>query len=401
MISLSYVNGVEANLPQFDPLIKLESEFDEIIDSLDAVFNEYNNAVYDNELYKEFMEAEDKEKSEKIEKANKNIIDKIGQAVIDVTKKAIAFIQNIINKLKDISINNKINTNKLDKAIAILEKNPDLIKNNPSIKDKIMDAYASGNLKPADLKGLAELDKTFEEIMHMSKKADIDPKTLRGKWELAKEKAANIDKATVVKVAAVTTTALIALKTIKNYHSDTLVAQKNAQEASKTLSEYKDFIYQQCEKEGMLDNKGALQQLLVIHRELCGKHCAACNESLTVAQRLANVGAKLGDLVIDAANKASNAVSKSDLGLSTSQMKKDVSHREDLRDAQRAIELNRKINEAKAIEKAKLSVRPAPPQPTNNRKNSNTNSNNKNKKNSAGAKVANQILNRYKKGGRK
>ena len=71
------------------------------------------------------------------------------------------------------------------------------------------------------MKSLAQLDKEFDAIMKMSEKADVDPNTIKGKWEKAKEKWLNSEDGKLVKagkvaggVAAVISLGLLAAKII-------------------------------------------------------------------------------------------------------------------------------------------------------------------------------------------
>ena len=189
MISYSYVNGLPTNVPLFDPFNAYESEVDEIMDDLIMAYTEYEQAISDYNLDITFLEAGDDKKAENVSEKHSNVVDKIGKAIIDIGKKALAFINNIISKIQE-----SIFANKSD-----MQKISAMCKKNPSVADDINEAFKNGNLQVADIKSINELEKAYTDIMKAAKEKDVDPDSLKGKWNAAKKKFSNIGESDIAK----------------------------------------------------------------------------------------------------------------------------------------------------------------------------------------------------------
>lgn len=189
MISSSYVNGSAADIPAFDPFNLFESDIDIIMDTVNTAYLEYKASIDEYNLSVEFFEASDDVKKDNVSGAKSNFVDKLGSAIIEVGKRALAFINNIISKIQDSLFGNKSD---MAKVSALCKKNPDMA-------DDINKAFREGKLQVADLKNIKELEAAYDEIMRLAKQENVDPNTLRGKWANAKKKFGNLSESDIIK----------------------------------------------------------------------------------------------------------------------------------------------------------------------------------------------------------
>ena len=214
------------------------------------------------------------------ESEKKSFFAKIGEMVISIYNKFAELIDKVVSSIKSLSFSKKSDLQKLDI----------LIKKNPSLQKEAVAAFSSGALDLSDVKSLKELDSAFDEVLRMAKKKDVDPKSLRAKWDKAKEKFEKDEKTwTVVKVAAATTTIITAAIALKTFHSKCLKASNDAQKDKSEMNKRKAEVYQTLTDEGAIDeNTGKFQTMLAIWRELNGKHSAARKQNMSNLGKLAN-----------------------------------------------------------------------------------------------------------------
>lgn len=191
MISLAFVNGERGTLLASDPFLMFEKailDADKEIDEALASYNEKNEKyTFESSL----MGEQDEEMEAFLEAEGANIFDKIGNKVIEIFKKFQEMINNLIQGFKDLRFRHKSYDDKLEY----------IKKQNPQYADAIIAKIQSNELAITDIKGLADIQKAYNEIIEMSKKKEIDPNTLRGKVEAFKKKCENIDRSALVKVA--------------------------------------------------------------------------------------------------------------------------------------------------------------------------------------------------------
>ena len=224
------------------------------------------------------------------ESEKKNIFARIGDVIIAIYKKLKEFIEHAIDAVKNITFKSKSDLQKLDL----------LLKRHPDLKDEAIVAFNKGALELADMRSLKELEASFDEILRLSRKKDMDPKSLRAKWEKAKEKF-NKDQQSwsVVKVAAATATvigAAVAVATLgpklveahRNMTENLQKAKEAEADALKELKELKDVDGNSVIRPDM----GGLEFRVQLHREMVGKRQAVVGNRLTVLQRLVNGVAK-------------------------------------------------------------------------------------------------------------
>jgi hypothetical protein len=166
---------------------------------MEAVMNDYNSFMEscDNEindmfaefniihekvmLESEIMDTVPEDMMMVYEAGKKNLFTKIGEKVIELFKKIKELIDKGIENLKELSFKNK----------TTMQKAEIFAKKHPEFKNEIIDSIKSGALDLNDMRSLKELEVAYDEIIRLSKKKGVDPKTLRGKWEKAKEKFNN------------------------------------------------------------------------------------------------------------------------------------------------------------------------------------------------------------------
>ena len=222
MISMSYINGDQEIFPLFDPIIKLEKEMDDIVDEINLMYTEYTQAKMIDDMNEMFNEAEEGEKKSDV--AHKNFVDKLGSGIIRMVEKAIAFIQSILDKIKEITFSSKSDLDKVDA----------LIKEHPNMAESIKQSFLKGELKLSDVKSLNDLNKQYTELIEAANKASVDPNSLEAKWE----KAVDIfNKAKVPAAAVLGITA--GVLTLHNFAPQWLEQTKKLNDIKKNLNDQK------------------------------------------------------------------------------------------------------------------------------------------------------------------
>lgn len=200
------------------------------------------------------------EAEKKEEEVKQGVLERIGKAVMEIFKKFSDLIDNLIDRIKNIGFSKKTDIQKLDK----------LIKVHPNLKDEILCSFKEGSLDITDIRSLSELDKTFDEIVKLSKKKDTDSSTLKGKWEKAKKKYLNIETA---KNVTIIVTAILA---VRKFTSDCAKAKNILERDKAEMQKRRDNIMSQLNEENVItDKSGLMETKLAIWRELNGYHAKA------------------------------------------------------------------------------------------------------------------------------
>lgn len=253
MICLNYVkNGVKRE-DVFTPFLAYTESCKNIFDLPDI---SKSVAVLEYELTGE-MNAEAKTF---LESENKGFFEKIGDAIIGIFQKFINMINNAIDKVKEYSFSSK----------SYAQKMEILIKEHPDLKDEVIMACNKGALDLNDMKSLNEMNKTFDEVLKMAKKENVDPNTIRGKLTKAIDdfKESDSKKWTVVKVAGATSaviTAYVAARTLKSKIADADKCYRDTKrESERQKQEILDYIKYRESKGDQLtvDEKAAMQAIL-------------------------------------------------------------------------------------------------------------------------------------------
>ena len=324
MISLEYVNGSYTR--ETDALCKPFELFLETSKrEMDQMFAEFSIVEEKVLLESAIMGTVQEPVMMVYEEGKKNIFTKIGEAIVSIYKKLVEFIDTAIDKIKTYAFDKKSDIQKLEV----------LIKKHPDLKNEAIGAFNSGALDLQDVKSLKDLDSTFEEILKMAKKKDVDPNTLRGKWEKAKEKFEKDEKSwKVVKVAAATTTIISAAVAIKTLPA-LLVKHKNEYAKNK-----EDLKTREAETLAILKEKGTVNEdtgltrlLLEITREHAGKHMDVRKGNLSLIEKMFNGITNL----IDKFDKDGNAAKRYVADLEETKLRADKkdeqpSHRERMKE---------------------------------------------------------------------
>ena len=249
-----------------------------------------------------------------LEAEGQNFIKKIGQTLISLFESFVKFVDSIIEKLKNFNFRLKSNEKKMNS----------LVKNHPELtKEKIKLLADKGGLDFSDFKSLAELDKEFFKIVEMSKKADVSPDSLKGKWEAAKKKL-NMQDSTVKTIATVasTATAVISLAVaIKKFKGDVAKSHRDALKSKETIRRAKAAAFGAISQDNPdSDNWGKANVLLGIYRELQGKHQKAIQNDASILNKMSNAIASAIDKALD------SSAAKSILGNTKDSIHADLLH---------------------------------------------------------------------------
>lgn len=314
MISAAYINN--GCVDSF-----FEKAFEQYENDVNSLMSEARKSYVDLRsntdlimLESEIMGELDNSQTAILEAEGQSFVKKLGQTLISLFESFVKFVDSIIQKVKDFNFSLKSNEKKMNA----------LVKNHPELaKEKIQLLADEGGLDFSDFKSLADLDKEFFQIVEMSKKADIDPDSLKGKWEAAKKKL-NMQDSTVKTVAGVASaaTATIGLAlAIKKFKGDVAKSQKDAIASKETIRRAKAAAYDAISKDNPESaNWGKANVLLGIYRELQGKHQKAIQNDASVLNKMSNVIASAIDKALD------SAAGKSVLGNTKDSIHADLKH---------------------------------------------------------------------------
>lgn len=295
MISAAYINN--GCVDSF-----FEKAFEQYENDVNSLMSEARKSYVDLRsntdlimLESEIMGELDNSQTAILEAEGQSFVKKLGQTLISLFESFVKFVDSIIQKVKDFNFSLKSNEKKMNA----------LVKNHPELaKEKIQLLADEGGLDFSDFKSLADLDKEFFQIVEMSKKADVDPNSLKGKWEAAKKKL-NMQDSTVKTVAGVASaaTATIGLAlAIKKFKGDVAKSQKDAITSKETIRRAKAAAYEAINQDNHeSENWGKANVLLGIYRELQGKHQKAIQNDASVLNKMSNVIASAIDKALDSA----------------------------------------------------------------------------------------------------
>lgn len=290
MISAAFING------SYDYLRTTEiNEFNKDIDiSFQEACNQLNSFMALHAQYtteSDIMGDMPEEYKVVLEAEKRNLVSKVGETVIAIYNKFIELLEGFMDKLRSISFAKKSDIGKMEV----------LVKQHPDLKDKIICSFQKGELELNDIKTLKELDDAFEDILKLSKKANIKPGSMRDKWEKTKDKIDKIDKSKAVKIASATTGVITASVAVATFSQRVLSSKKNMNEDKQKMGQMKEkFLATIKELENdpdiPVDEKtGKCQTLLTAWRYVSSKHAAARNEELSHIEKLENSIAKFVD----------------------------------------------------------------------------------------------------------
>ena len=258
MIRMNYIND-EYTFESDEILRPYNSYIKRCLNDLQPVYAEY--AMIYNKVDLEFtvMESVSDDMMLLLEAAEKSLLQKIGEKILELRDKFIEFADKVIDKIKTFTFNNKSNAQKLEK----------LLKEHPELKDETLMAVKDGTLNLNNIKSFKELNENYSEIIKLAKKGEIDPKTLRGKWEKVKEKFEdNEDK--IIKATKVVTGVIGAAVALKTFSVKCREAEKQNNdlkaEGRRTAQLAYDWLNHASKSHTRTDNRTNQETIVTNHR---------------------------------------------------------------------------------------------------------------------------------------
>ena len=261
MINVDYVNG-SVSLDTLDIMKDYESFNESCKQEINEMFAKFEMLEDRVTLESAIMDTVPEQMMMVYESEKKNLFARIGEMIIKIFDKFIKTIEGFIDKIKFNILNKKTDLQKVD---ILLKKHPEL--KNEEIAE-IQKAFVDGSLTLNDVKSLKELDKAFDEIVKMVKKKDIDPKSIKGRWEKIKANFEKDEKSwKIVKVGSATTVAVGAALALRKLIPEWKKHAEDGHELKKKANAEKAEILEELKKSTAVnDTMGKWQILLEIWR---------------------------------------------------------------------------------------------------------------------------------------
>lgn len=291
MISANYVFGGNDDQIFSEDYVACEKFLDDSLNEFNIEYIDYVTNVNKLTLESTVMNTElDDETKLLIEAAEKNIIAKLGEKIIEMSNKFIEFIDKKIQEIKDKFFKYKNNEKKL----------AELVKKHPELgQEKIKILCDEGALDFSDMKSLSEMDKEFMKIVKLAKEGDIDPDSMRGKWNTAKKKWFGDDDkiSQIAKITALATGAITLALAIKTFSQKKAESSRKLHEEKLNEQRTKAELLDALQKAGFKENQGRASTILAINRERLGMHQQALGKHLTAMQKFENALANIADKI--------------------------------------------------------------------------------------------------------
>lgn len=279
MISKAYLDGSQAALMRDITGNSFMELTESIMIDLEESYKEYLESTKETLAEMFVMEKIDEEKEKKLGGNRQNLVEKLGQAIINIFNKINDFFKKIIDELKG-------------KASGDEKKLAYLAKKDPKVADEVARLIKEGNFTLRDAKDFKDLDKVYDDIM----KSMEDPNTLKAKWRRAVEKA-NEKKGTIFAVTA----AAGALLYLVEFRPKVIKANNDlytgAKESHDEMAKAYDAVKKKVEAQGgdFEADYGRVQAKLAISRERAGLYAQAAGQNESAFQKLQSGVAQLLD----------------------------------------------------------------------------------------------------------
>lgn len=301
MISCAFVNGGTEELFTTSPYIALQEFMVESEIQIHDMIEDFMNlsAEYTAEAA---INGDDPEKTLMLESEGKNIFAKIGDKIIELWKRVVDYIKGCVQKISDKVFDSKSDLDKLEV----------LCKKHPELRDEIIDAYKDGSLSVASMKSFAELERTYSELVTMSKKADVKPGSMKEKWNKAVEAFEKADKTPVFVIASTIVSAMSLYKAISSFKGDCLKIKNNVKDYEKKANEHTQELYKTIEilkkKDGagnaiVTDEMAKAEVLYRASKYLAGEYSAASGTSVKAIDKISNTFFRLNSKLTTKAQK--------------------------------------------------------------------------------------------------
>ena len=151
MIRVNYIN-------KYDIFDETEDFIHDQFISVESAIADYEN-LYNKMHEFDFVESVSDENEALIVEEGKNLIEKIGDAVIAAVNKVVTMINSVITNIKNMMTSHKDDTKKLDK----------LLKDHPELKNEVLLSLKQGDL---DIKSLKDMNEYLDESYELVKKIE-------------------------------------------------------------------------------------------------------------------------------------------------------------------------------------------------------------------------------------
>ena len=264
MIGYNDVNGTPgAGLILFDPIFTAQEAMNTIDAMVSEAKMEYEAAKSQVEMYSMFLEGTDEKvrgASVKKEEKEKNFVDKIGEGVIKLAESIKKFFEQLIEKIKGISFENKSDLDKLDI----------FLKKHPTEANDLRMKISSGEITLSDMKSLADLEATYEKCMKMLKDKDTDPNSVKGIWNKALTSFKEMDKTPLGTFLKATAGVLSAAFVIKEFGSKNEKLERDINDLRADAYKLAADLDHVTNNPKITDSTDRFHAELEIKKQLCG-----------------------------------------------------------------------------------------------------------------------------------
>lgn len=289
MISYAFVNGGSEELLASSPLLSLQELLIESEISIHETISEFMDKMTEYVEESTINGEEDEEKRLMLEAEGNNVFTKIGEKVIELGKKVVEFLKNCIDKITNLSFKSKKDIDKVEL----------LCKEYPNLRDEIVCSFQKGELDVSSARSLRELENTYEEIVKLSKKADVTPGSLQDKWNKAVKKFENAEKTPVFTIAATTASAMSLYIAIRSFKGNCMKIKNDVNDQKNRAAKYngqladiietmKNTSYSKDGEKLINDDMGKMEVLFRANKYLSGEYSAAAGKSVKVMDKLSN-----------------------------------------------------------------------------------------------------------------
>lgn len=281
MVDISFVRD-EISLPVAE-YYEFQQYLETCCEDIDNMYLGYSSKCEALMIEQEVLgEFEDPKKIEYIEEAVSDMVKAVGNKIIAIFNKVKEFLSNLKDKFSSIFIKRESDVKKLDR----------IVKAHPELKDEIL--MHGKDLELRDYQSLKDLNRAFEEILKMSEKDKVDPKSLKGRWEKAKQKFES--KSNMIVLVSGTLSAALVIAT---YRSKIKEAKNRLGNAEMSMQELKDKAYKSLTSriDGInanggshkrVEDMGKVETMLNIYRECMGKNTEAVTQGLSTINKFTN-----------------------------------------------------------------------------------------------------------------
>ena len=301
MVSKEFIHAM-------DEIVSIENTYSETTSFIESCLMDIKLlGVQKSDL--EFFEEYTSESAEYIREGVGTAIKKLGDKIIEIVNRCKEFIKKKFSELKNLKWRMSSDEKKIETAIS----------KNPALADNIKIAISEGNIKISDIKDIKTFYDEVENIMKEMKKDQINPKSLRGRFEKAKKKLAASEKPikTVLAIAGSAAGLYLTYNQIKKFKRDSVNyvedVGKNSDAIMSKISTQTDALHNVMRDDP--DNRTAslmsLQAQMAAEVErISGKNMSVVTQSkANVVKKLDKIVQKI-PMVQREQNKAFNTVAR-------------------------------------------------------------------------------------------